>query len=219
MTRPLMTLVVLLSFVTPAVGQDPDEVFQRAVEETVEAIRAGAPDGMTVELDPASPRDFGWRSSEGNDLPAFRMVVWAPNGGVRALGFLPLRGVYTARDLDVYRPNLVTVGPEFLVVEGPAPEVAMDWESMATARAQIEEALAPLAEWSAGGPLDLRELPRSWPRFRFVVRFPHYYDGELSRSPDGVLDLSEGWPEGVLAIAYRFIPDGPLPPPTILTRP
>ena len=183
------------------------------VERLVDALRASAPPRVRVELEPASAGDLGWSSAA--DPAAWRLTLWTASGASRALGLLPRVGVLRAGERGVgFRPELVAVGPELLVVAAAPQEVALTADAVDRAGPLLARACAPIEAWAARVPVDDLALPGA----RRILRAPHALWIELE--PDASeLGLASLDALGVGAVVQRrAAADGSLSAPVVIAR-
>ncbi len=209
-------LVVALSLLTCSVFAQGDSrvpTFDEAVNALVQRVRQAAPDGVTVELNEATPEDLGWRAS-GKDTKARALVIMTPNGAARVFGLLPRVGTYTPEPDGP--ASVVTIGPDLVVVgASQLLQVALTLEEVEKARPALDQAAAPILAWeqAMAGGVDTSFVRGTVARAR---KLAHYVVVDVAAG--GSVDLAAAWKAGVPAVVYRIVSDE-FVPPTIVIAP
>lgn len=197
--------------------------FDDAVRALVEEMTRGAPPGVTVDTEDATPAALGWRASAAA-ARARTVVCWAPSGACRAYGLMTREGIYEPLPPEpgaAFRPDLVAIGPDLVCVRAPVPPVGLTREAIEAARPLLDRADARIRAWASpiDGPVPA-VLP---PSLQGVVRatyYRSYVTADLADPPRTPLDLAAVFAAGIGAVAYRYVREGSPPEPfTIAIRP
>lgn len=206
-----LSLALACSVFAQGGGRVP--TFNQAVEALVERVRQAAPDGMTIELNEATPEDLGWRAS-GKDTPARVLVIMAPSGAARVYGLLPRVGTYTPEPDGP--ASVVTIGPDLVVVgASQLLQVALTMEEVERARPALDRAAAPILAWEqeVTGDVDTSFVRGT---VADAKKRAHYVAVDVA--PGGSVDLAAAWKAGVPALVYRVVSEE-FVPPTIVIAP
>jgi hypothetical protein len=212
---PLVVVSLSIALACSAFAQGEDRVptFNQAVETLVQRVRQAAPDGVTIELNEATPADLGWRAS-GKDTPARALVIMAPSGAARVFGLLPRVGTYTPEPDGP--ASVITIGPDLVVVgASQLLQVALTMEELERARPALERASAPILAWEQDAP---GNVDTSFVRGTVAAarRRAHYVAVDVAAG--GSVDLAAAWKAGVPALVYRVVSEE-FVPPTIAIAP
>ncbi len=207
-------LVLMTASCAPAPGDgeepEPTVTFDRAVEQLIEALKKAAPEGVTCDVHPTTPKELGWTAAA--DTPAWTLTLWTPSGAARAFGLLPRKGTYYP--IEDKWPQLITIDAHLVIVSGPQPEVALTLEAMEEAQPLLNTAAASINSAAQGEEIPAAEWPKGLTDVRRVVKYAHYLEVELA--PGQTLDENAIRALGRAAVAYRVRPmNGPPPAHTV----
>lgn len=208
-----LPLSLVLTCSVFAQGETRVPTFDQAVTALVERVRQAAPDGVTIELNEATPADLGWRAS-GKDTPARALVIMTPSGAARVFGLLPRVGTYTPEPDGP--ASVVTIGPDLVVVgASQLLQVALTLEEVEKARPALDRASAPILAWEQDvtGDVDTSfvrgTVASAKKRASYVL---------VDVAAGGSVDLPAAWKAGVPALVYRIVSEE-FVPPTIVIAP